>query len=254
MHSRKKRRLICNWKMNLSSATACALVQALLPRAQSLSSTELWIAPAFTLLPTIAPQINGSAIRLGAQNVHWADSGAFTGEISPSMLRECGCTFALVGHSERRQLFHETEEECAARARAALAAGLGVVFCVGETTEERAGRLTEESISRQLAPLIAGKLPGDPEMLLIAYEPVWAIGGAAAASPNDIVAAHRFIRGQWRKGSDLAAPQILYGGSVTPENFGAILSDECVDGALVGRASLSSATCLDLLEVLDSPR
>ncbi len=160
-----------------------------------------------------------------AQNVHWDDEGAFTGEVSAPMLRELGVAGAIVGHSERRQYFGETDETTAKRAAAALAAGLGVIACVGETEAEREAGETEEVLSRQV-----GALPRD-ERLVVAYEPVWAIGTGKTATPELAQAAHAFIK------SLLDVP-VLYGGSVKPENAAELLAQQSVDGALVGGASL----------------
>jgi triosephosphate isomerase len=173
-----------------------------------------------------------------AQNVHWEPSGAYTGEVSPEMLRELGVEGALVGHSERRQLFGETDEMVARRARAALEAGLGVIACVGETLEQRESGDTELVLKIQVEAIAFAA--GDHERLVIAYEPVWAIGTGRTATPELAEEAHRFIK-------DLLDRPVLYGGSVKPENAAELLSQPSIDGALVGGASLEpdsfSAIC-----------
>ncbi|TML72361.1 MAG: triose-phosphate isomerase [Actinobacteria bacterium] len=186
---------------------------------------DVVVCPPFVSLATAVQLLAGTEIAVAAQNVHWDSEGAFTGEVSPTMLRELGVYGAIVGHSERRQFFGETDETVARRAEAALAAGLSVIACVGETQAEREAGETEEVLRRQMS-----VLPHD-EQLVVAYEPVWAIGTGKTATPQIAQDAHSFIK------SLLDAP-VLYGGSVKPDNAAELLGQPAVDGALVGGASL----------------
>jgi triosephosphate isomerase (TIM) len=206
-----------NWKMFKTQAETRAFCEAFSPP----DGVEVVICPPFTSLATAVE----SGLTVFAQNVHWADDGAFTGEISASMLSELGVAGSLVGHSERRQLFGETDDGTARRAGHALAAGLRVIACVGETEAEREAGATESVLRRQLAPLPRH------DRLVIAYEPVWAIGTGRTATPEIAQEAHAYIR-------TLIDAPVLYGGSVKPENAAELLAQPDVDGALVGGASL----------------
>jgi triosephosphate isomerase (TIM) len=198
------------------------------------------VAPPFTSLQAAVAALDGSSVAVYAQNVHWERDGAFTGEVSVEMLEGHGAAGAIVGHSERRQYFCETDETTARRAHAALEAGLGVIACIGETLEERDEGKTEAVLRRQVE-AIAAAIPEPGGALRIAYEPVWAIGTGKTATPETAQEAHAFIRGLY------PAEQILYGGSVKPENAEELLAQPDVDGALVGGASLDvesfSAIC-----------
>ena len=189
------------------------------------------LAPPFVSLHAAVEELEESGIRVYAQNVHWAEEGAFTGEVSRSMLIASGVAGAIVGHSERRQYFGETDETTAQRAAAALEAGLGVIACVGETLEEREEGETEDVLRRQVG-AIAEAIPEPDAALAVAYEPVWAIGTGKTATPDMAREAHALVK------SIYPVERVLYGGSVKPENAEELLSQEDVDGALVGGASL----------------
>jgi triosephosphate isomerase len=206
-----------NWKMFKGPAETVAFLEAFAPPA----GVEAVVCPAFTSLAAAV----GRGIPIFSQNVHWADEGAFTGEVSPVMLRELGVEGAIVGHSERRQLFGETDETVRLRCEAALAAGLRVIACVGETEAEREAGETDAVLRRQVA-----AIPRH-ESLVIAYEPVWAIGTGKTATPELAQAAHETIK-------ELHDTRVLYGGSVKPENAAELMAQPAVDGALVGGASL----------------
>jgi triosephosphate isomerase (TIM) len=212
-----------NWKMFKGPAETAAFCLDL--RRTDLAGVDVVVCPPFVSLATAVQLLAGTDIAVAAQNVHWDAEGAFTGEISAPMLRELGVYGAIVGHSERRQLFGETDDAVASRAEAALAAGLSVIACVGETDEERSRGETEAVLRRQVS-----MLPAD-EQLVVAYEPVWAIGTGKTATPELAQNAHSFIK------SLLDAP-VLYGGSVKPDNAAELLAQPAVDGALVGGASL----------------
>jgi triosephosphate isomerase (TIM) len=212
-----------NWKMFKGPAEAAGFCREL--RERKLDGINVVVCPPFASLASAVQVLAGTEIGVAAQNVHWEREGAFTGEVSAPMLAELGVYGVIVGHSERRQYFGETDETTAKRARAALDAGLFVIACVGETEAERDGRETEDVLRRQLSVLEAD------ENLVIAYEPVWAIGTGKTATPELAQEAHAFVK------SLIDAP-VLYGGSVKPDNAAGLLSQPDVDGALVGGASL----------------
>jgi triosephosphate isomerase len=212
-----------NWKMHKGPAEAAEFCLGL--RERDLAGVDVVVCPPFVSLAVAVQLLAGTEIAVAAQNVHWADEGPFTGEISARMLREVGVYGAIVGHSERRQLFGETDETTGERVRAALAAGLFVIACVGETEAERARGETEDVLRRQVS-----VLEGD-DNLVIAYEPVWAIGTGKTATPEMAQEAHAFLK-------SLVDLPVLYGGSVKPDNARELLAQPAVDGALVGGASL----------------
>ncbi len=225
-----------NWKMHLGPSEATAFLEELVPRAQA-PGVEVVVCPPAVSLSAAAMMLSGSGIGLGAQNVHWEVSGAFTGEVSPSMLVDVGVQWVIVGHSERRTFFGDTDQTVLARSRAAQAAGLAVILCVGETLEERDGGETFAVLERQVAGL--GVL--DPGPLVVAYEPVWAIGTGRTATPQQAQEAHAFLRLRLSAlfdGEAAARLRILYGGSLKPANAHELLSLADVDGGLIGGASL----------------
>jgi triosephosphate isomerase len=212
-----------NWKMYKGPSEAAEFCRAL--RERDLGGVDVVVCPPYVSLAAAVQQLAGTEIAVAAQNVHWDDEGAFTGEVSAAMLKEVGVYGAIVGHSERRQYFGETDETVALRTRAALAAGLFVIACVGETEAEREAGATEDVLRRQVSVLEAD------DNLVVAYEPVWAIGTGKTATSDLAREAHAFIK------SLLDVP-VLYGGSVKPENAAELLAHSEVDGVLVGGASL----------------
>ncbi len=214
-----------NWKMHKGPGETAEFCAALRERLGPAGGVEVAVCPPFTSLGAAVQALAGTEIAVAAQNVHWEEEGAYTGEVSAGMLRELGVYGAIVGHSERRALFGETDEDVARRTAAALEAGLWVIACVGETGEERERGDTEAVLRRQLSVLEAH------DRLAIAYEPVWAIGTGRTATPEQAQESHAFIRA-------LVDVPILYGGSVRPENAVELLAQRDVDGALVGGASL----------------
>jgi triosephosphate isomerase len=214
-----------NWKLFKGPSETQEFCRELRDRLSSLEGVDVAVCPPFVSLGAAVLALAGTEIAVAAQNVHWEDSGAFTGEVSPAMLREIGAYGAIVGHSERRQYFGETDEGVARRAAAALEAGLFVIACVGELEQERERGETEAVLRRQVSVL-------EPhDNLVVAYEPVWAIGTGKTATPEMAQDAHAFVK------SLLDVP-VLYGGSVKPDNAAELLSQPAVDGALVGGASL----------------
>lgn len=225
-----------NWKMHKNIAETSALLEGLL-QAEHADSIDVVVCPPFTSLPHAAMLATGSRIGIGAQNVHWEDHGAFTGEVAAPMLVELGVSWAIVGHSERRTLFGDTDEGTLRRAARAQAHGLSVIYCIGETLAQRDGGETFAVLDRQTAGL--GAL--DPDLLVVAYEPVWAIGTGRNATPEQAQEAHAHIRGRLSGlvGEDAAAEiRILYGGSLKPANAHELIGQADVDGGLIGGASL----------------
>ena len=232
-----------NWKMNKTAAEAVALATALREALDGLDTVDVVVCPPFTALPAVAEVLRGSAIGLGAQNVHWEASGAFTGEVSAPMLAEHGVRHVIVGHSERRQFFGETDTTVNRRARAALAAGLLPIVCVGETLEEREADRTHAVVERQVRAGLDGWDGSAWDDLVIAYEPVWAIGTGRTATDEQAQDVHAFIRGLLR---DMAGAEraerirLQYGGSMKPNNAAGLLAQPDIDGGLIGGAALEA--------------
>jgi triosephosphate isomerase len=232
-----------NWKMHKSAGDARRFASELLPRLRGVEGVEVAIAPPFTALPALAGSLGGSGIALAAQNVHPQPAGAFTGEISIPMLSELGCRYCIVGHSERRALFGETDAFVAEKVAALMGAGLRPILCIGETLEQRESGRTHETLRRQLSGSLARADADSAAELVIAYEPVWAIGTGRTATPDLAQEAHAFVRA-WlrdRYGAAAGSQRILYGGSMKPDNAAALLAQPDIDGGLVGGASLDPA-------------
>jgi triosephosphate isomerase len=230
-----------NWKMFKTPAETVQFFEKFRPLVERSSHCEIVICPPFTNLAAAAGAVNGSSIRIGAQNIAWAREGAFTGEVSGPMIAATGATHAIVGHSERRQYFGETDETVLKRTQAALEFGLTPIVCVGELLAEREAGKTADVLKAQFANGIAGLSEQQFAKIVIAYEPVWAIGTGKTATPEIAADAHRAIRGEVRAkfGKDAAdAVRILYGGSVKPDNVKALMAQPEIDGSLVGGASL----------------
>ncbi len=225
-----------NWKMHKTTAETTAYLEHLLAE-EIPESVDVVCCPSYVSLPAATMLATGSGIRIGAQNVHWSEAGAFTGEVAPTMLTEIGVAWAIVGHSERRTLFGENDDITLERARAAQDGGLEVIYCIGETLQERDAGRTFAVLEQQTTAL--GEL--DPQHLHIAYEPVWAIGTGRTATPAQAQEAHAFLRVRMASlfsGEAANALQIVYGGSLKPENAHELLALEDVDGGLIGGASL----------------
>ena len=230
-----------NWKMFKTIPEAVDFVEKLRPLVAKAQDREVVVAPVFTALSAAAAAANGSNIHVAAQDMHWDKEGAHTGDISAAMILDAGCTYVIIGHSERRQDHGETDDNVNRKVKAALAAGLAPIACVGETLAEREAGRTEEVLKRQFQGGFAGLTPQEFSRIIIAYEPVWAIGTGRTATPEMAAESHRYLRGLARQhyGEVLAAElRILYGGSVKPENVAGLMAQEEIDGALVGGASL----------------
>jgi triosephosphate isomerase len=234
--------IVGNWKMNKIASEAAAFVRAVAQRLPVSSSVEYVVAPPFTALESVRAALGPSSpIQLGAQNLFWEDHGAYTGEVSAPMLKDLGCRYVILGHSERRTLFGERNDGIHKKVRAALKHGLKPILCVGESLAQRESGTTDTVLMQQLREGLTGLAPQDLAFIAIAYEPVWAIGTGKAATTDQAVAAHRTIReflaGTWSP-EIATATRILYGGSVTPQNIESLLNSNEIDGALIGGACL----------------
>jgi triosephosphate isomerase len=229
-----------NWKMHGQKAQAAALIQALVQELDGQDAIDVLVCPAFVYLTQVAEALAGSKLQLGAQNVHQAGQGAFTGEVSAPMLRDVGCSHVLVGHSERRTLFGETDAVIAAKFVAVQDAGLIPVLCVGESAEQREAGETDSVVQQQLRAVLASAGAAAFARAVIAYEPVWAIGTGLTATPQQAQAVHALIRRELAAQACAAADavQVLYGGSVKAANAAELFAQPDIDGALVGGASL----------------
>mgnify|MGYP000162133646 FL=1 len=234
--------IVGNWKMHGLREEARALARAVHEGVRNLHGREVGIAPPFTALTTVAEALAGSAVTLGAQNMHWEERGAFTGEISPLMLRDAGCRFVILGHSERRQYFGEDDASVHRKVRAALAHELTPIVCVGETLSEREAGQTLDVVGRQVRGALLGLQADAIRHVVVAYEPVWAIGTGRVATPQQAQEVHCWIRNLLAEtfGSVAEEVRILYGGSVKPENIDELMAEADIDGALVGGASLQA--------------
>ncbi len=239
----RKPLIVANWKMHNTVSEASALVEELLGKIGDISSVEVAIAPPFTALESVSKILSETDLTLAAQNMYWERAGAFTGEISPVMLRDLTCRFVILGHSERRQYFGDGDGEVALKVGATLAEGLIPILCVGETLGEREYEKTFEVVERQIRGALDGGMPDSGGALIIAYEPIWAIGTGKTASPKAAQEVHYFIRGLLENllGKEPGGEvRILYGGSVKPDNIDSLMAMQDIDGALVGGASLDA--------------
>jgi triosephosphate isomerase len=242
-----------NWKLHKTIAESKSLVAALRAGGAGKGNAEVALAPVFTALFAVREAIAGTPMKLAAQNVHYENQGAFTGEVSAPLLADAGCTYVIVGHSERRQLFGDDDTRIRKRVAAVFAARLAPILCVGETLEEREAKKTETVVLGQLDRALDGLSASDLAGLVIAYEPVWAIGTGRTAKPDDAQEVHAAIRENLRgRSRDLAeATRVLYGGSVKPDNAKELLGKPDIDGALVGGASLDSESFLAIVRAAD---
>jgi triosephosphate isomerase (TIM) len=232
-----------NWKMHATVPEALELVRGIIPTCSGKTAVEVVISPSFTALHAVSCEVKGRGIGLAAQNMHYEPKGAFTGEISAPMLLDAGCTHVILGHSERRQYFCETDEGVNRKVKAALAAGLTPIMCIGETLAERESGVTFKVIETQLIGGLKGLSPEQAVKIIVAYEPVWAIGTGNTATPEQAQEVHKFIRGKLLGtfGENAASNiRVLYGGSVTPDNVKSLMAMDDIDGALVGGACLKA--------------
>jgi len=252
--SLRRRFIAGNWKMFTTPADAAALVKALKVKVVNIHKVEMAVCPPFTNLVTAAELLKGTAIKLGAQNLYWEDEGAFTGEISAKMLLGAGCEYVIIGHSERRQYFGETDDTVNRRLKCALAAGLLPIVCAGETLAQRQAGTTERVVEAQVRGALAAIAAANFAKVVIAYEPVWAIGTGLNATPEQAQEVHAFIRRLLENlyNRELAtACRIQYGGSVKPNNAAELLRQPDVDGALVGGASLQAESFAAIIKAAE---
>jgi triosephosphate isomerase len=241
----RKPLIAANWKMYKTPDEAVAFVHAFIPLVATHSHAEIVLCPSPTLLPAVVEAARNTPVAIAGQNMHWLDQGAYTGETSPLQLKALGITHVLIGHSERRQYYNETDETVNLKLKSALAHGLVPIVCVGELLAEREAGQTTAVLERQTAGALAGIDPAAAKTIVIAYEPVWAIGTGRTATPEIAHEAHKIIREQIAKSlsAELAAnTRILYGGSVKPDNTAKLCRLEDIDGALVGGASLEAVS------------
>jgi triosephosphate isomerase len=237
-----------NWKMNNLVGESVTLASAIRDGSRNVEGGDIVVAPPFTALASVYGAIKDSPVKLAAQDLFYEDKGAYTGEVAPTMIKDAGCTFVILGHSERRKYFGEKDETVNLKVKKALATGLRPILCVGETEEERDKGVTEFVVGIQVRKGLSG-IPS-LEHLVIAYEPVWAIGTGKTATPMEAEEVHRFIRSLLGEmyGSEAKDVRILYGGSVTADNMGDLIAMEDIDGALVGGASLKSESFLGIIQ------
>lgn len=242
--------IAANWKMYKSVHETVVFVKELRSLVKDAGDIEIVVAPPFTAVHAAAEAARNSPVAVAVQDVHWEREGALTGEISAAMAKEAGAEFAIVGHSERRRLFHETDEAVNRKAVAVLAAGMFPIVCVGETTEEREGGLTLEVLDRQIRMALDGLTGDQVASLVVAYEPVWAIGTGRNATPQQAGEVHAHIRSRlrsWFGGAAADLCHVIYGGSVKPDNIHELMLLPDVDGALVGGASLDIRAFADIV-------
>ncbi|MDR2252044.1 MAG: triose-phosphate isomerase [Endomicrobium sp.] len=239
-----------NWKMNKTVAEAVSVVKALKSSIADVTDIDVLICPTFTALYAVNNEVKGSNINIGAQNLSWETKGAFTGEISPTMVKDAGCSYVLIGHSERRQYFNETDETVNKKTKAALVAGLIPVICIGETLKEREQNITFKVIEKQIKEGVVGLTPQQAATIVIAYEPVWAIGTGKTATPDQAQEVHAFTRKIYNQmyGDASQKVRILYGGSVNPTNVSDLMKQPDIDGGLVGGASLEAESFTKLVK------
>ena len=245
--------IVGNWKLNKTIGEAVALVYSLQPLVADVTDVEIAVAPVFTGLSSVAQALAGGDIRLAAQDVFWEDTGAFTGEVSPGMLRDVGCDYVIIGHSERRQYFSETDEDVSRKAKAAHEHGLIPIICAGESLEERETGKTGAVVKNHLLKGISGLSADQMVSTVIAYEPVWAIGTGHNATPDQAQEVHALIRSLLSElySTDVASQvRIQYGGSVKPDNVAALIAQPDVDGALVGTASWEAESFAQIVKIV----
>lgn len=247
--SNEKPFLAGNWKMYKTIPEAVEMVKALKEESPQLMDAELVVIPPYTMLNEVKKVIEGSNIQLGAQNIFWEEKGAFTGEVSPPMLKDAGCQYVTIGHSERRQYFGETNETVNKKIKAALAHELTPIMCIGESLEEREKGNTMDKVETQINSGLEGLGKDEIRRIVIAYEPIWAIGTGVTATPSQAEEVHNFIRKKLTEkyGNEIASYAIiLYGGSVKPANTYSILKENNINGALVGGASLEADSFIQI--------
>lgn len=246
-----------NWKMFKTNFEAKELIESLLKNTNDVVKTKMIVCPPYTALSVVSDLTNGSSIKVGSQNMYWEPQGAFTGEISTEMIKSTGASYVIIGHSERRQFFGETDETVNKKLKAALGAGLNPIVCIGESLEERESGVTNDVVANQVEKALLEISPADMEKVILAYEPIWAIGTGKTATPDQAQDVHKFIRSILLKLYDNEVPEkvvIQYGGSVKPENAFDLLSQPDIDGALVGGACLKADSFAAIIKTAENLR
>ena len=236
-----------NWKMHKTLTEARELAREIVQGVDRQTRAEVVLAPPYTALAAVAAELAGSKVLLAAQDTYWEAKGAYTGAIAPGMLADIGCSYVIVGHSERRQHFGDTDEAVNRKVKAVLAAGMRPIMCVGETLAEREAGRTFAVVENQVLNGLADFPVSERERLVVAYEPVWAIGTGKTATPQQAQEVHHLIRDQLSEVLGTTAIRILYGGSVTPDNAATLMAEPDIDGALVGGASLKAVSFLGII-------
>ena len=247
----RKKLIAANWKMHKTPEQALRFVTEFVPMVADHKRDEIVLCPPFVSIPAVVEATRGSQVHVGGQNMFWETEGAYTGEVCGPMLHAVGCSHVIIGHSERRQYFGETDDMVNLKLRAALVVGLKPIVCVGEVLQEREAGVTEDILRRQCSIAFREISAGGAHTIVVAYEPVWAIGTGKTATPELAAEAHRVIRAQAAEafGDDVAAKmRILYGGSVKPDNAKALMSQPEIDGALVGGASLGPKSFAEIVK------
>ncbi|MBD3415027.1 MAG: triose-phosphate isomerase [Candidatus Aminicenantes bacterium] len=247
----KKPFIAGNWKLHKNISESIQLAKSIKQGTNKKEGAEIVIIPPYVSLSEVKKTLLKSNILLGAQNVFWEESGAYTGEISPSMIKDAGCDFVIVGHSERRQYFGDTDERVNKKVKAVLSAGLHPIVCIGETLEERENNKTMDKVRAQITKGLKGINQDQISDVIIAYEPIWAIGTGRTATPKQAEKVHEFIRNQLEEmvGKDTSSCAIiLYGGSVKPKNAFSLIKEKNINGALIGGASLEADSFVEIIE------
>lgn len=240
-----------NWKLHKTIDEAVSLVKEIRHKSQDIKDVDILVAPVFTALFAVAQALQGSNVALGAQDLHWEESGAFTGEVSATLLKDAGCAYVIIGHSERRQYFHETNETVHKKVKAALAQGLVPIVCVGENLQERETGKTFAVVEDHVRNSLKDLSTKEMQKTIIAYEPVWAIGTGKTATPAQAQDVHAFIRDLLQQMHDAHVSEsvrIQYGGSVKPDNAKELMGQKDIDGALVGGASLTADSFMGIIQ------
>lgn len=251
----RKKIIAGNWKMNKTGAEAATFARDLKIKTLNINKTEIVVCPPFTAIDSVYNILKDSRIKVGAQNVHWEAAGAFTGEVSATMIEAAGCRYVIIGHSERRQYFGETDETVNKKIKQTLTTSLSPIVCIGETLDQRQAGQTETVINHQIRAGLAGLSKEQMERIVLAYEPVWAIGTGVTATPEQAEQVHLFIRQLLTELFDRSIADktaILYGGSVKPDNIHELLNEPDIDGGLIGGASLKVDSFVEMIKIAET--
>jgi triosephosphate isomerase len=250
----RKKIIAGNWKMNKTGTEAASFARDLKIKTLNINKTEIIICPPFTALPPVYEMVKESRIKMGAQNVHWEPDGAYTGEVSAEMIENAGCKYVIVGHSERRQYFGETNQTVNRKINQTLTTSLSPIVCIGETLQQRQCGQTKEIVKKQLIEGLVGLSSDQMQRIALAYEPIWAIGTGLTATPGQAEEVHQFIReliGELFNTQVAEVANILYGGSAKPDNIKELLSQQNIDGGLIGGASLKVDSFVAMIKIAE---